>query len=559
VDQATHTVYVTTIGALNGWAVFSANSCNASVHSGCGKIGRLTGDQAGPSAAEVDQANNTLYTANYDNTVSAFDLRHCDASDLAGCATQQAGVVTASDSLDHALWLAVDVPLHSVYVAYQKDDELIVFDTRACDGTHLSACGSVLPASIHTGTDPESVILDPRTQTLYTANEVANSVSVIAASRCDAQHTSGCGHPAPTVVILSPTALAADPAAHTTYVASDGDAVSMIDTRTCNSSHPAGCARLPAQATVGAGPKGVAVDARTHTVYVANYGSGRTGTVSVIDDRTCNSTHSAGCAHLSTLQVPGGDPDGIAVDTATGTIYVATLASSGPNLVSVFNGATCNATHVAGCGQRPAVLRIGHSADLNSSLSLAVDQATNTLYATNVITNTDPLASDSVYVINGATCDGLNTTGCSQIPATIKVSNEPWGIAVDQSTNTIYTANVADFEHSGTVAVINGATCNGTEHSGCGQKPASVRVGFGAIAVTVDPAADTVYVANMQDTSVWVISGASCNGTDHAGCRRISAKAAVGTYPYVIAVDPGVGTAYVATHDSRVAVMGLTP
>ena len=51
VNQATHTVYVTTHrGAQNGWAVFNASTCNATVQSGCGTIGRLTGDPAGPNA-----------------------------------------------------------------------------------------------------------------------------------------------------------------------------------------------------------------------------------------------------------------------------------------------------------------------------------------------------------------------------------------------------------------------------------------------------------------------------------------------------------------------------
>jgi hypothetical protein len=34
-------------------------------------------------------------------------------------------------------------------------------------------------------------------------------------------------------------------------------------------------------------------------------------------------------------------------------------------------------------------------------------------------------------------------------------------IAVDEGTNTIYTANLADREHAGTMSVINGANCNG--------------------------------------------------------------------------------------------------
>ena len=56
------------------------------------------------------------------------------------------------------------------------------------------------PPKIHTGADPEGVVLDPDTQTLYTANEVDNDVSVIDASRCNAQNTSGCRIP-PAVAI----------------------------------------------------------------------------------------------------------------------------------------------------------------------------------------------------------------------------------------------------------------------------------------------------------------------------------------------------------------------
>jgi DNA-binding beta-propeller fold protein YncE len=557
VEQATHTVYVTTIGALNGWAVFDASTCNATVQSRCATIGRLTGDPSGPNDAAVDPANDTLYTANFDNTVSAFDLRHCNASDLAGCATQKPGTVTPFPltGFEHDLWVAVDVPLHSVYVAYQKDDALVVVNTNVCNGSHRSACAALRPPTIHTGSDPESVVVDNQTQTLYTANQVDNDVSVIDASRCNAQTTAGCRHPAPAVAISGPGELAADPAVHTTYVTSGTNTVSMIDTSGCNASHPSGCPTTPATAMVGDNPSAVAVDGQTHTVYVANAGKGSSGSVSVIDAATCNATDRAGCGTPATLRVPGGKPDGIAVDAATGTIYVATITSSGPNLISVFNAATCNAAHTTGCGQTPAVLKVGHSAGGNSALSLAVDQATNTIYATNVVTNTSPFRGDSVYVINGATCDAANTTGCGQTPAAIKAGFNPWGIAVDQATDTIYTANIADGEHAGTVSVINGATCNGTDHTGCGQTPAKVAAGFGAVGVTIDPATNTVYVTNIEDTSVTMINGATCNGSDTSGCGQTAAKAAVGNYPSAITVDPAAATAYVTNGDNTVSVI----
>jgi DNA-binding beta-propeller fold protein YncE len=559
VDQASHTVYVTTVGtgAQNGWAVFDASTCNATARSGCATIGKLTGDPSGPNDAAVDPANDTLYTANYDNTISAFDLRHCNASDLAGCASQKPGIVTPFplQGFEHDLWVTVDAPLHSVYIAYQKDDALVVVDTNACNGSHLSACATLHPPTIHTGADPEGIVLDSQTQTLYTADEVDNDVSVIDASRCNAQTTSGCRHPAPAMAIAGPGAGAADPAVHTTYVTSGGDTVAMIDTASCSASHLSGCAATPPTVTVGANPNAVAVDQQTHTVYVANAGKGNSGTVSVINAATCNATSTAGCGHLATLHVARGRSGGIAVDTATGTLYVATLTSSGPNLISVFNAATCNATHTAGCGQTPAVLKVGDSASGNSALSLAVNQTTNTIYATNVITNTVPFGGDSVYVINGATCDAATTTGCGQTPATIKAGFNPWGIAVDQATDTIYTANIADGEHPGTVSVINGATCNGTDHSGCGQTPATAPAGFGAVSVAIDAATNTIYAANIEDTSVTVINGATCNGTDTTGCGQAHPKVAVGNYPGNITVDPAARTAYISNGDNGVSVI----
>ena len=571
VDQATHTMYVTTIGALNGWSVFDANTCNATVHTGCGSIGNLTGDPIGPNAAEVDPNNDTLYTANWDNTVSAFDLHHCNASDLSGCASDTPGTVTPFpwSGFEHSLWLAVDAAHHSVYVAYQKDDALLVIDANKCDGTDPAGCAALTPSEIHTGTDPESVILDPQTQTLYTANEVDNDVSVIDATRCNAQTTSGCRHPAPAFA-SQPGTLAADPANHTLYDTSGTSSVSMINTNTCNTDSLAGCARTPATVSVGEFPDAVAVNHRTHSVYIANFGSGTTGTVSVIDARTCNATDQAGCATLQTLQVPGGNPDSIAVDSATDTIYVATITSSGPDLVSVFNGATCNATDTGGCSQTPATLSVGNSGDApgNSSLTLAVNQATNTLYAANVF-NTGPFSpppflGNSVYVINGATCDAANTTGCGQTPATVTlapnppVGSNPSGIAVDQGTNTIYTANIADGEHPGTVSVINGATCNGQDNSGCGQTPATAPAGFGANGITIDHRTHNIYVTNIEDTSVSVLNGATCNASDTTGCSQTPRKIAVGNYPGPIAVNPAVGSAYVTNFDNTVSVIPLT-
>jgi DNA-binding beta-propeller fold protein YncE len=66
-----------------------------------------------------------------------------------------------------------------------------------------------------------------------------------------------------------------------------------------------------------------------------------------------------------------------------------------------------------------------------------------------------------------------------------------------------------------------------------------------------------VYVTNTEDTSVSVIDGTKCNGTDTSGCSHTPAKDSVGGYPGSIAIDPAVRTAYVQTLDG-VSVIPLT-
>ena len=373
-----------------------------------------------------------------------------------------------------------------------------------------------------------------------------NDVSVIDATALQrANHHADAGIPTGRD-ILAAGGLAVDAAAHTTYVTTGiqhrvDDQHAHLQRRPAMPDAPTRRQPSPS-ATI---PAAIAIDRRTHTVYVANAGSGATGTVSVLDAQTCNATHSAGCAERRDAPSPRRKPrrhrrrhrnrHDLRRDDHR--------QRPGPRL-------GVQRRHLQRHQHRrlwpdAGDVAVGDSGDRsrNSSLNLAVNQATNTIYASNIF-NTDefsppPFLGNSVYVINGATCDAANTTGCGQTPATVTlasnppVGSNPLGIAVDQATDTIYTANIADGEHPGTVSVINGATCNGQDTSGCGQTPATAPAGFGANGIAIDHTTHRVYVTNIEDTSVSVIDGAACNGQRHQRMQPHTAQDRGGRLPRI--------------------------
>ena len=232
---------------------------------------------------------------------------------------------------------------------------------------------------------------------------------------------------------------------------------------------------------VGSSPNGVGVDPATDTVYVANQGS---STVSVINGATNTVTATIGV---------GSQPFGVGVDPATDTVYVANEYS---NSVSVIDGVTNTVTATIGVGSSPTWV--------------GVDPATDTVYVSNGVSN-------NVSVIDGAT----NT-----VTATIGVGGSaPTGVGVDPSTDTVYVANVFP---SGTVSVIDGATNTVT---------ATIPVGAQPEGVGVDTSTHTVYVPNLSSRTVSVIDGTA---------NTVTATIGVGSAPYGVGVDPSTHTVYVS-------------
>ena len=138
-------------------------------------------------------------------------------------------------------------------------------------------------------------------------------------------------------------------------------------------------------------------------------------------------------------------------------------------------------------------------------VGVAVDTATHTVYVAN---------GNGVAVINAATCNGSDTFGCNQAPVTAPAGQGPLALAIDQKNHTLYVSDLSD----GTVSMINELTCNSEQSAGCSQVPSTVAVGSGPALLDIDQATGTVYVPNSNGDTVSVFDAATCNATDAAGC-----------------------------------------
>jgi YVTN family beta-propeller protein len=395
--------------------------------------------------------------------------------------------------------------------------------------------------TVAVGGNPVGVAVDPATHTVYVANNVANTVSLIDDKNCNATNTAGCNQTPPTVAVGGgPLSLALDEQTRTLYVSNVAEnTVSMINAATCNVTNTSSCAQTAPTVTVGSGPGLLAIDKATNTIYVPN---GNDGTVSVIDGATCNATETSGCAYTSTVAA-GPGAGAVAVNERTHTAYVANFNNDNPSTVSVIDIATCNATNTSGCGQTPATVAVGAGPS-----ALVVDQASNTVYVAFGVND----SLGSVALINGATCNATITSGCAQTPRATPVGEGPEWVAENAATHTVYVVNQADSR----VSVLDAASCNATDSSGCRPTPPAIAIGFNGGGVAVDPTTDTVYATSQNNNTVSVLNGATCNATNTSECTRFGPTTKLGKLPQPIAVDLATNTVYVGNSaDNTVSVI----
>ena len=542
VDTATDTVYVANSVTPGTVSVIDGATCNGHTGSGCHRAPATVTVGANPFALAVDQASNTVYVANNANgfdegSVSVINGAACNAHATAGCGHTPPAVPTGIA----ASFVAVDSALRTVFATNAGDDTLSAINIRTCDGTVTSGCATRPPNLQATPLQgpgynafPGGLALIPQTGTAYVVTIGGrNIVSVTSVRRCNATDTTGCRAEAPAVP-EGEYLLSADPATNTLYGGNlNQPEIDVINGATCHTRDLSGCAPIAEIPVPDPGANVGAIDAATHTLYAADPPSNN---VFLINTATCNAEDTSGCAAAPPTVKIGPFPQIPAVNPATQTMYVSYGANA--NKVAVVNAATCNAEDTSGCGQAPAVVKVGQGTAV-----VAVSAATDTIYAP---ASGPGFSGDTVAVINGATCNGTDHSGCGHLAATIKAGPGPYGAAVSDRTHTLYVVNNAGGDSPGTVSVINTATCNATITTGCRGPFPTAATGNSPLLIAGDTRTGTFYVTDFSSASVTILNGSHCNAAATSGCGTATREQAVGSGPFGLAVNPCTSTVYVA-------------
>ena len=268
-----------------------------------------------------------------------------------------------------------------------------------------------------------------------------------------------------------------------------------------------GDAAAPSVIKVGVNPDAVAFDAVTHTVYVANGGGSRGDSVSVIDE--------SGDARTGTVTATigvGKDPSGVAVDPTNHNVYT---VNSSPGSVSVIDESGDART-----GTVTATIVVGHA-----PIGIAVDPTTHAVYVT---------MGNSDYV---AVIDESGDARSGTVVARIPVGREASGVAVDTSNHKVYVTNTQD----STVSVIDGSGDADND-----TVTATIPTSGEPFYVAVDSSNHNVYaVGSSFDGS----TGGPVSVIDESGDARTGRVVGTTRFPGAaggVAVDPTSHDVYVA-------------
>jgi DNA-binding beta-propeller fold protein YncE len=506
-----------------------------------------------PNAVAINPETKTIYVPlQNSDIVDVINAATCNLKVMSGCRVVARARVGRFGPTGGPLDAVVDPVTDTVYVMNAgtptTTGTVTVVNGARRNAKVTAGCNHVL-ATIKVGKFPVAGVLAQRTGTLYVANLAGNSISVIDAAGCNAAVRTACARVHRTLKdrgVGGPDWLDVNNATGTLYVANaaqngNGNTVSVYNAATCDSGTGRGCGQTPHTVTVGSGPFGLAVDQASGAVYVANNND---GTVSVINGSKCNARVHTGCGRHPRVILTGPGTDWVTVDPA---LHTAFSVSQGDDTISEINTRTCNGRTDAGC---PHTAR-------NQRATFNPSQGENPNILT-LVPGTDAgyLASFGATIMSAvsiARCNATATGGCRVLPPS--VPDHVFLMAVDRATHTLYASEIAKPR----IDLINTATCRAGNLPGCKAVAiipmADPQANFNP--QSIDPATHTLYAADPFSGLMSVINIATCNAIHTAGCSASQPTIAVGTFPGPPAFNKNTKTLYVpvGSLSNKVAVL----
>jgi hypothetical protein len=165
--------------------------------------------------------------------------------------------------------------------------------------------------------------------------------------------------------------------------------------------------------------------------------------------------------------------------------------------------------------------------------------------------------SGTVAMVNVATCNASDIRGCTHVSHVSRGARPPNDIALDEQTHTLY---VASDVPATVVAVLNTATCSAVTTRGCTGNPPLISAApgvTGPATLAINPRTDTVYAIYARSDQLSVINGRICNATDLSGCGRAATTVPLGGQQgySALALDPATDTIYIGTQNGDLLVI----
>ncbi len=222
----------------------------------------------------------------------------------------------------------------------------------------------------------------------------------------------------------------------------------------------------------------------------------------------------------------GYSPADTVVNRTTNKIYVANVCG---------NDATCQSpgtvTVIDGATLQTKSVTVGYAPGFSLN-GVAINQTTNTIYVANQCPgagwpNSCPAGSGTVTVIDGSTLATQSVTA----------GRRPINLAVDSQTNTIYVGNIGTPGGStSSVTVINGSTLS----------TQTVSTGYVTEDVQLNATTDQIYASNLCGNDLTTCASGTVTVID--GATLNTQTVAAGYEPFWMAVNPVTNTIYVANN-----------